>query len=53
MDKKSRSQRNPAVKDLTSRNTNDVKAGSIDKAGSVLLKACATGAHFKEVTTTI
>ncbi len=48
MGKKSRSQRNPEVKDLTPRNTNDVKGGTINTASSALMKACATGVHFKE-----
>ena len=47
MEKKSRSQRNPAVKDLTPRNSNDVKGGTINTASSALMNACATGEHFK------
>ena len=50
MDKKSRSQRNPAVKDLTPRDTQDVKGGTIDKATPSLVKACTTGKHIPEVT---
>jgi type VI protein secretion system component Hcp len=51
MDKKSRSQRNPAVKDLTPRDTQDVKGGTIaDTATASLVKACTTGTHIPEVT---
>jgi len=48
MEKKSRSQRSPAVKDLTPRNTTDVKGGTIDMATPALMKLCNTGDHFKE-----
>jgi len=51
MEKKSRSQRNSAVKDLTPRDTQDVKGGTIaDTATPSLVKACAAGTHIPEVT---
>ena len=50
MEKKSRSQRSPAVKDLTPRDTQYVKGGqTADTATPSLVKACTNGAHFPEV----
>jgi len=46
---KGKSQR--AMKDLSPRNTQDVKGGKlVDTATPALMKACATGDHFKTAT---
>ena len=36
------------VKDLPTRKGQEVKGGTINTASSALMKACATGVHFKE-----
>ena len=46
MKKKSRGQRNPEVRDLTPRNTKDVKGGTTPK----LYEAACKGTHIPEVT---
>ena len=45
MDKKNRSQRSPKVKDLTPRDTQDVKGGTTPK----LYEAACKGTHIPEV----
>jgi hypothetical protein len=50
--KAARSVRNLPAKTLSAKDARGVKGGKIDKAGPVLMQACATGVHMKEATIT-